>query len=170
MNIYTLTAAQQALQAKLEESGFDAQTIQDTLEGEQGVEMLKEKRLSYVAVIMQKRASATARKTAALAINELASADIVAAERLEKALFASMLATDEKELIGVEFEARIKGKTAALEIIDEALVPIFYWTAQREEVKIIPAAIDKMKIKEDLKLGRLVDGVKLGINKKLEIK
>jgi hypothetical protein len=49
-------------------------------------------------------------------------------------------------------------------------VPIYYWTAQREEMKIIPAAIDKMKIKEDLKLGRLADGVKLGINKKLEIK
>jgi hypothetical protein len=49
-------------------------------------------------------------------------------------------------------------------------VPIFYWTAQREEIKIIPPAIDKMKIKEDLRLGRRVDGVKLGFNKKLEIK
>jgi hypothetical protein len=170
MNIYTLTAAQKALQAKLEESGFDAQTIADTLDGEQNTEALKEKRLGYVAVIMQKRASATARKAAALAINELASADLLAADRLERALFESLLATGDTELVGVEFEARIKGKTAALEIVDEALVPIYYWTAQREEMKIIPAAIDKMKIKEDLKLGRLADGVKLGINKKLEIK
>jgi hypothetical protein len=170
MNIYTLTAAQQALQAKLEESGFDAQTIADTLDGEQNTEALKEKRLAYVAVIMQKRASATARKTAALAINELASSDLVAAERLEEALFASLLATGDTELVGVEFEARIKGKAAALEVIDESLIPISYWTAQREETKIIPAAIDKMKIKEALKLNKAVAGVRLGINKKLEIK
>jgi ABC-type Na+ efflux pump permease subunit len=168
MNIYTLTAAQQALQAKLEESGFDAQTIIDTLEGEDNTEALKEKRLGYVAVIKQQEALYKMRSEAAQVMADTAKQYAESAERLKAALFASMLATGDTELVGVEFEARIKGKQAAVIIDDDDLLSAEYWTA--ETTKVVPTAIDKMKIKEALKAGKTVDGAHLGTDKKLEIK
>jgi hypothetical protein len=168
MNIYTLTAAQQALQAKLEESGFDAQTITDTLEGEDNTEALKEKRLGYVAMIKQHEALYKMRSEAAQTMADTAKQYAESAERLKTALFASMLATGDTELVGVEFEARIKGKPAAVVIDDDGLLGAEYWTA--ETTKVVPKAIDKMKIKEALKLGKTVEGAHLGIDKKLEIK
>jgi hypothetical protein len=79
-----------------------------------------------------------------------------------------MLATGTTVLIGVDFEARIKGKPAAVVIDDDGLLGAEYWTA--ETTKVVPKAIDKMKIKEALKLGKTVEGAHLGIDKKLEIK
>jgi Siphovirus Gp157 len=168
MNIYTLTVAQQALIAKLEQSGFDDLTIKDTLEGEQSTESLKEKRLGYVAVIKQKLAMAAMRAQASKDMAELAKADSDSAERLQSALFASMQATGDTELIGVEFEARIKGKPAAVVIDNDQLIAPEYWTL--ETTKVVPATLDKIKIKEALKLGKTVEGAHLGTDKKLEIK
>jgi hypothetical protein len=168
MNIYTLTVAQQALQAKLEDCGFDAQTITDTLEGEDNTEALKEKRLGYVAVIKQHEALYKMRSEAAKTMAETAKQYEESAERLKAALFISMLATGDTELVGIEFEARIKGKPAAVVIDDEDLLSAEYWTP--ESTKVVPAAIDKMKVKEALKAGKEVEGAHLGIDKKLEIK
>jgi Siphovirus Gp157 len=168
MNIYTLTAAQQALQAKLEASGFDAQTITDTIAGESNTEELKEKRLGYVAVIKQKIAIAAMRAQASKDMAELAKADSDSADRLQAALFASMQATGDTELIGAEFEARIKGKPAAVVIDNDQLIAPEYWTL--ETTKVVPATLDKIKIKEALKLGKDVEGAHLGTDKKLEIK
>jgi Siphovirus Gp157 len=168
MNIYTLTVAQQALQAKLEDCGFDVQTITDTLEGEENTEALKEKRLGYVAVIKQHKALYKMRSEAAQMMADTANQYAESAGRLEAALFASMLATGDTELVGVEFEARIKGKPAAVIIDDDDLLSSEYWTP--ESTKVVPAAIDKMKIKEALKAGKTVEGAHLGIDKKLEIK
>jgi hypothetical protein len=168
MNLYTLTANQQALVAKLEQSGFDSQTITDTLEGEENSLQLQEKRLGYIAIIKQKRALAAMRIQAAKDIDELGKQDELAAERLEAALFQSMQNTGDKDLIGVEFEAHIQGKAAAVEIIDPALVPRKYWITPEPKVPV--AAISKTLIGADLKAGIAIEGAKLGINKKLVIK
>jgi len=87
MNLYTLTAAQHVLIAQLEVAEFDAQTIADTLEGEENSLMLQEKRLGYVAIIKQKRIMVNARRAAAHAITELMEKDKKDAERLGRHCF-----------------------------------------------------------------------------------
>jgi uncharacterized protein (UPF0147 family) len=168
MNLYTLTAAQHVLIAQLEAADFDSQTIADTLEGEDNTEALREKRLGYVAIIKQKRIMVNARRAAAHAITELMEKDENEAERLEAALFASMQATGDKDLIGVEFEAHIQGKPAAVVIADPALVPNYYWVTPDPKPPV--AAISKKLIGDALKAGLVVPGASLGTDKKLVIK
>lgn len=167
MNIYTLTAIQQALIAKLEAADFDAQTIFDTLDGEENSLLLQEKRLGYVAVIKQKRAFAAMRKQAAIDIQALADIDNNAADTLEVALFTSMLATGDKDLIGEEFEAHVKGKPAAVVVSDPALIPAQYW--RMTEPKPPERVLNKTLLGVDLKAGNVIDGASLGTNKKLVI-
>jgi hypothetical protein len=164
-NLYTLTAHQQAMQAHLEAAGFDDQTIADSLEAE-GDE-LKEKRLGYIAVIKMKRALGTARNTAAHQIAELAERELEAADRLEAALFKSMTATGDVDLVGLEYEAHIKGKPVAVVINDISKIPAsFMRTPEPAPPKAVP---DKTAIKAALQKGELVDGCELGASKKLTI-
>jgi hypothetical protein len=165
MNLYTLTAQQQQMQATLEASGFDEQTITDSLEAEG--DDLKEKRLGYVAVIKQKRAMYAARNYAAAAILELAENELIAADRLEAALFKSMQATGDADLVGLEFEAHIKGKPAAVVINDLSKIPSHYMrTPEPTPPKPAP---DKAAIKDALQKGEVVEGCELGASKKLVI-
>ena len=165
MNLYTLTSAQHAMQAQLEAAGFDDATIADTLEAE-GDE-LKEKRLGYVAVIKMKRALAAARATAAESMRALCDLETERADRLEAALFASMQATHDTDLIGLEFEAHVRGKAAAVLINDLSKVPAAY---MRTPEPVPPkAAPDKKAIGAALAAGEFVDGCALGPNKKLVI-
>ena len=167
MNIYTLTQAQVELQAKLEISGFDAQTIADTLDGEENTDALREKRLGYVAIIKAKRVMAEARQRAANDIMTLIERDSTDAFRLEAALFASMQATGDKDLIGLEFEAHIKGKPVAVVINDASKIPAQYM--RLPEPKPPVPAPDKAAIKAALQKGEAVDGCALGTDKKLVI-
>ena len=165
MNLYTLTAQQKQMQATLEAAGFDDQTISDSLEAEG--DDLKEKRLGYVAVIKMKRASAAARNAAAASITELAERDTESADRLEAALFKSMQATGDADLVGLEFEAHIKGKPAAVVINDLSKIPAsFMRTPEPAPPKAVP---DKTAIKLALQKGEAVDGCELGPCKKLVI-
>lgn len=165
MNLYTLTAHQQAMQARLEAAGFDDQTITDSLEAEG--DDLKEKRLGYVAVIKMKRAIADARYSAAAQISVLAERETEAADRMEKALMASMTATGDADLVGLEFEAHIKGKAAAVVITDLSKIPAAYMRTP-EPAPPTPAP-DKAKIKAALQAGQEVDGCTLDSGKKLVI-
>jgi hypothetical protein len=167
MNIYQLTEAQKALQHRLEFAGFDAQTIADSLEGDDNTDALREKRLGYVAIIKNKRALATARAMAAADMDALADKDVEDADRLESVLFESMLKTGDTELIGVEFEAKIKGKPASVIIKDAAVIPDQYMRTP-EPNPPVPAP-DKKAISEAIKRGEFVPGCELGINKKLVI-
>ncbi len=156
---------QHAMQQRMEAAGFDDQTIADSLEAEG--DDLKEKRLAYIAIIKQELAMADARYKAADSMVMLADASKSRADRLEAALFASMQATGDKDLIGIEFEAHIKGKTAAVDIIDINKVPALY---MRTPDPVPPKAVpDKLAIKKALLAGELVDGCTLGIDKKLVI-
>ena len=167
MNLYQLTEAQKALQHRLEFAGFDAQTIADSLEGDDNTDALREKRLGYVAIIKNKRALATARAMAANDMAALADKEAADAERLENVLFESMLKTGDTELIGVEFEAKIKGKAASVIIKDAAAIPSQYMRTP-EPTPPVPAP-DKKAIGKAMKRGEFVPGCELGINKKLVI-
>jgi len=165
MNLYTLTAQQKQMQATLEAAGFDEQTIADSLEAEG--DDLKEKRLGYVAVIKMKRASAAARNAAAASITGLAERDAESADRMEDALFKSMQATGDVDLVGLQFEAHIKGKPVAVVITDASTIPAHFMRFS-EPVTPKPAP-DKAAIKAALLAGALVDGCELGSSKKLVI-
>lgn len=168
MNLYQLTANQHELITKLEAANFDEQTIADTLDGENNTEALKEKRLGYVAIIKQKKALVAMRNQAVADIQALAKHDELSVEKLEAALFASMMATGDADLVGVEFEAHIQGKPAAVVISDQTLVPKQYW--RTPEPKPPVPVIDKTLLGADLKAGKVIEGASLGTNKKLVIK
>lgn len=165
MNLYTLTTQQQAMAHRLELAGFDDATIADTLEAEG--DALREKRLGYVAIIKMKRAMATARNSAAAAISELAEREAEAADRMEAALMKSMLNTHDTDLVGLEFEAHIKGKPVAVVIKDATLIPPAYMRVpEPTPPKAVP---DKTAIKAALQKGEYVEGCTLGPDKKLVI-
>ena len=165
MNLYTLTTQQQAMAHHLELAGFDDATIADTLEAEG--DALREKRLGYVAIIKMKRAMATARNSAAAAISELAEREAESADKMEAALFASMQATNDADLVGLEFEAHIKGKPVAVVIKDETLIPkAFMRVKEPPPTKWVP---DRIAIKEAIQKGEYVEGCTLGPDKKLVI-
>ena len=167
MNLYQLTEAQHALHTRLELAGFDEQTIADSLEGDDNTDALREKRLGYVAIIKNKRALAKARETAGMDMLALSEKEEKDAERLENVLFESMLKTGDTELIGVEFEAKIKGKAASVIIKDVAAIPAQY---MRMPEPTPPKAVpDKKAIGEAMKRGEFVAGCELGTNKKLVI-
>jgi hypothetical protein len=168
MNLYELTAAQHVLQAQLEAAGFDDQTIADTLEGEENSSMLLEKRLGYIAIIKSKRALAEARAAAANDMAALAEAEAKDAGRLEAALLASMSATGDSQLVGLQFEAKIRKNPPAIEVLDSAALPLNYW--RTPEPKPPVAAPDKALIKADLQAGKEVPGAKLTQSLKLVIK
>ena len=167
MNLYTLTIQQQAMAHRLELAGFDDATIADTLEGDDNTDALREKRLGYVAIIKMKRAMATARNGAAAAISELAEREAESADRMEAALMKSMLNTHDTDLVGLEFEAHIKGKPVAVVIKDATLVPPAYMRVpEPTPPKAVP---DKTAIKAALQKGEYVEGCTLGPDKKLVI-
>lgn len=168
MNLYHLTSFQHEMIAQLEAADFDSQTIADTLEGLECTELLQEKRLGYVAIIKQKQALSDMRYAAAKDIMALAAKDTAAADSLSAALFASMQATGDKDLIGVEFEAHIQGKPAAVVIADPAMIPAEYWTTPEPKPPV--PSINKVLLGADLKAGKAIDGASLGTNKKLVIK
>ena len=167
MNLYQMTATQHAMGAMLAAQGFDEQTIADTLEAEQNTDALRDKRLGYIAIIKHKRIAAAARNSAAAAINQLAERDTMDADRLETALFKSMTATGDADLVGLEFEAHIKGKPAAVVIKDVSKVPAIYMRIPAPKAQ--DAVPDKAEIKAALQRGDLVDGCELGASKKLVI-
>lgn len=168
MNLYELTAAQHVLQAQLEAAGFDDQTISDTLEGEENSSMLLEKRLGYIAIIKSKRAFAEARAAAANDMAALAEAEAKDAGRLEAALLASMNATGDSQLVGLQFEAKIRKNPPSVEVLDSADVPPIYW--RTPEPKPPVPVIDKVAIKAELQAGREVRGARLTQSLKLVIK
>ena len=166
MNLYELTGVQRALQSQLEAAGFDDQTILDTLEAEG--DALLEKRLGYIAIIRSKYAFSEARAAAAVSMAALAEAEAKDAARLEAALLASMQATGESHLVGLQFEASIRRNPPAVEVLDPAALPPIYW--RTPEPKPPVAAPDKAAIKLALQAGQDVPGARLTQALKLVIK
>ena len=167
MNIYQLTQKQIHLISILESKEFSPEVISDTLESVENTDDLKEKRLAYISVIKAKRAMADARQSAANDITALIQRDCEDANRMEAALFASMQATGDKDLVGLEFEAHIKGKPVAVVIKDATLIPPAYMRVpEPTPPKAVP---DKTAIKAALQKGEYVEGCTLGPDKKLVI-
>lgn len=166
MNLYELTGAQHALQAQLEAAGFDDVTIADTLEAEG--DALLEKRLGYIAIIKSKRAFAEARAAAANDMALLAEAEAKDAGRLEAALLASMNATGDTQLVGLQFEAKIRKNPPSVEVLDAAALPPHYWRTTEPKPPVI--APDKAAIKDALQAGTEVPGARLVQGLKLVIK
>lgn len=168
MNLYTLTSLQIAIQANLEAAGFDDKTIADTLEGEDNTDSLQQKRLGFIAIIKSKRALSEARAKAANDMLELAESEAKDAGRLEAALMASMTATGDKKIIGLQFQASVQNNPPSVEVYDPLSLPAIY---MRYPVPKPPvAAPDKAMIKADLQAGLGVLGAKIVQSQRLVIR
>ena len=168
MNIFMLIGLQIALQARLEAQGFDEQTIADTLEGELNTDDLLEKRLGYIAIIKQKRAFGELRAKAANDMATLAEIEVRDAVRMEKALMASMTATGDTNIIGLQFEAHIRKNPPAVDITDLLSLPKKYWFTPEPKPTI--STPDKNAIKNAIKAGIDVIGARLIQTTRLEVK
>lgn len=127
-----------------------------------------EKRLGYLAIIKSKRAFAEARAQAANDMAALAESEAKDASRLESALLASMQATGDSQLIGLQFEAKIRKNPPSVEVLDTAALPSAYW--RTPEIKPPAASPDKALIKQALQAGLDVPGAKLTQGIKLVIR
>lgn len=166
MNLYQLTASQSMLISRLEDAGFDEQTIADTLEGES--DDLQERRLAYIAVINSKEAMITARVNAMQGMQDLIQSDYKTIERLTTALIASMTATGDRDLVGVQFVARLHKNLPSVDVFDTLSIPRKYM--RFPEVREPVAAPDKAAIKVALQLGQDVPGAKLTQSVRLVVK
>lgn len=165
LKLYELAGDYQRALVELPESGLDEQTIADTLEGLQGALVIKGQNVA--AYCLNLEAEAEAVETVAKRVSERAKAMRARAESLRGYLYANMKRTGITEIKANDgsFTAKLRTNPPAVEIAADVILP-------SEFIRLIPARTepDKAKLKEALKEGRTIDGVRLVHGDRLEIK
>lgn len=165
LKLYELANDYQRALVELPESGLDEQTIADTLEGLEGALTIKAQNVA--AYCLNLEAEAEAVKAVGKRVTERAAALEARAQSLRGYLYANMKRSGISEIKANDgsFTARIKNNPPAVEIAPDVILPI-------EFTRLIPAKVepDKTKLKDALKAGREIDGVRLVQGDRLEIK
>lgn len=165
LKLYELANDYQRALAELPDSGFDQQTIADTMEGLQGALVVKAQ--NCAAYCLNLEAEAEAVKAVAKRVSERAQVLENRAQSLRGYLYANMKRSGISEIKANDgsFTAKIRNNPPAVEIAPDVILPT-------EFTRLIPAKIepDKTKLKDALKEGREIDGVKLVQGDRLEIK
>lgn len=165
LSLYELANDYRNALVELPESGFDEQTIHDTLEGLEGA--LTVKAQNVAAYCLNLEAEAAAVKEVGQKILDRAQALKTRSESLRNYLYVNMKKSGISEIKANDgsFSATIRANPPAVEIAPDVILPI-------EFSRLIPARTepDKGAIKEALKAGRQIDGVRLVQGDRLEIK
>ena len=164
MKLYELTAQYKEAEAALEASGFDAETIADTLEGMSGD--FEDKAVAIAQMIQNQRADAAKIKEAIAGMSARAKRLEVSAEWLSSYLLANMLAIGERKISSPYFVVSAKKNPPSVIVDDEESIPTQYLTYP-ETPKPIP---NKVAIKSAIATGEVVKGVHLEQSMKLDIR
>lgn len=165
LKLYELTDEYLQALSALPESGLDAQTIADTLEGLEGT--LTVKAQAVLAYCLNLEAEADAVEMAGKRMQARAKALRGQFDSLRGYLHENMTKagiTEIKALDGT-FRARIRDNPPSVEVIDEKFIPEQY-------TRLIPEhrEPDKRAIKEAVEAGETVPGVMVRQTTRLEIK
>ena len=165
LKLYELADDYQRALVELPDSGFDEQTIHDTLEGLEGALVVKGQNVA--AYCLNLEAEAEAVEAVAKRVSEKAKAMRSRAESLRGYLYLNMKKSGITEIKANDgsFTAKIKTNPPAVEIAPEAIIPAEFY-------RVIPERIepDKTKLKDAIKSGKVIDGVRLTQGDRLEIK
>ena len=164
MKLYELTAQYKEAEAALEASGFDAETVADTLEGMSGD--FEDKAVAIAQMIQNQRADAAKIKEAIAGMSARAKRLEVSAEWLSSYLLANMLAIGERKISSPYFVVSAKKNPPSVIVDDEESIPTQYLTYP-ETPKPIP---NKVAIKSAIATGEVVKGVHLEQSMKLDIR
>lgn len=155
VTLYELAQEHRALADKLADMELDAETIADTLEAEAGA--LEAKATTTAMVVRNLESTADAIAQAEEQLNKRKRAYMARAEALRKYLKAQMQHAGMKRIEHPMLTLAIKGKAAAVQILDEAQIP-----AEFMDTPPPPAQKpSKARIAAALKAGRDVPGAKL---------
>ena len=149
----------------LPESGLDAQTVSDTLEGIEGA--LVAKGQAVTAYVLNLEAEAEAIGQAAAKLKARAAVLANRRDHLKAYLHENMLKAGITEIKARDgtFRARIRNNPQSVEVISEAHIPEQY-------TRLIPERRepDKKAIKEAVEAGETVPGVMVRQTTRLELK
>src|SRR3990167_11405266 len=165
LKLYELADDYKRALIELPESGFDQQTIADTLEGLQGALVVKGQNVA--AYCLNLEAEAEAVEAVANRVAERAKTMRGRADSLRGYLYANMKKAGITEIKANDgsFTAKLRANPPAVEIAPGVFLPV-------EFPRLIPARTepDKAKLKDAIREGRQIDGVRLVQGDRLEIK
>lgn len=164
MKLYELTAQYKEAEDSLEASGFDSETVADTLEGMSGD--FEDKAIAIAQMIQNQRADAAKIKEAIAGMSARAKRLEVSAEWLSSYLLANMLAIGERKISSPYFVVSAKKNPPSVIVDDEESIPTQYLTYP-EIPKPTP---NKVAIKAAIAAGEVVKGVHLEQSMKLDIR
>ena len=164
MKLYELTEQCKEVEASLEESGFDAETVADTLEGMFGE--FEDKAIAIAQMIQNHRADAAKIKEAIAGMSARAKRLEDSAEWLSSYLLANMLAIGERKISSPYFVIAAKKNPPSVIVDDEASIPDRFLS-----YKPAPAPVpNKVAIKAAIAAGEVVAGARLEQSTKLDIR
>ena len=149
---------------KLQEMEIDEQTFADTLEGLSGD--LEVKATNVAMFVRNLEASAEAIKAAEKQMAERRKAIEAKADRIRQYLLDNMTRTGITKIDCPYFVLSVRKNPPAVEVLNQDMIPDEYF-----DIPEPPApTLNKNRLKEDLKAGVIVEGVKLTAGQSLSIK
>lgn len=158
MNLYTLSANYQQILSLIEDG---QEGLEDTLESLEGA--IEDKLENIGKVIKTVDAEAAGLKAEETRLADRRKSLEANTKRLKLYAEQSMLDAGVKKSKGALFTFSIQKNPAALDIVDEKMIPKAYFTTPQP-------VIDKAAIKEELKLGHEIPGAQLTQGESLRIK
>lgn len=157
MRLYDLTQNELQLLRMLE----DGQDVGDTLESIQ--DLTVDKLEGYAKVMKTLEANAEALKTEAKRMKDVEASCRKGVDRMKKAIYDHMKATDKKKVDGQLFKFSIAKNKPSLEVLNDTIIPSKYFNT--------PAPVlDKESVIADLKAKKEVPGVMMKQGESLRIK
>ena len=149
---------------KLQDMEIDEQTFADTLEGLSGE--LELKATNVAMFVRNLEASAEAIKAAEKQMAERRKALEAKADRIRQYLLDNMTRTGITKIDCPYFVLSVRKNPPAVEVLNQDMIPDEYF-----DIPEPPApTLNKNRLKEDLKAGVIVEGVKLTAGQSLSIK
>jgi hypothetical protein len=164
LTLYTIADQYLADLQKLQDMEIDEQTFQDTLEGLSGE--LEVKATNIAMFIKNLESSADAIKAAEKQMAERRKALEAKAERIRSYLQENMVRTGISKIESPYFVLTLRKNPPAVEVINLDMIPDEYF-----DIPEPPApALNKNRLKDDLKEGVVIDGARLTSGQSLQIK
>lgn len=164
LTLYNIADQYLADLQKLQDMEIDEQTFQDTLEGLSGE--LEVKATNVAMFVRNLESSAEAIKAAEKQMAERRKALEAKAERIRNYLQENMVRTGINKIDCAYFNISLRKSPPAVEVINLDMIPDEYFDIPEPP----PPALNKNRLKEDLKEGVVIDGARLTSGQYLQIK
>lgn len=162
-SLYQLVGERLALQNTLEQSGYDAQTISDTLDAEGG--NIESKFIDYCYVLRNLEVETNPYKDEIERLSNILDAKNNAIDAIKKRMLEAFIASKYQIIKGDIFTIKTRNNPPSVIIDNEALIPADYF----KQALPPPPTIDKTLIKKAISDGFEVSGARLETKQRLVI-